>query len=213
MAPALLASKFLHLPSSHSRKISRRSWCAARSEKGSGDTSSVVKIAVEGATEILRLFSPMKSRDFMESKIEGSSVNSVDDVVAVLKADYKQAYFLTGDFTFGIYSEDCLFEDPTIKFRGRERYAQNLDLLVPFFENPSLELEQIEKGFDYGTSFILASWKLRTNLKFPWRPLIHIRGKTTYDVDNDFKIVRHSESWSISAIEAIAQIFAFNSRD
>jgi hypothetical protein len=28
---------------------------------------------------------------------------------------------------------------------GRSRYAQNLDLLVPFFDSPSLELESIEK--------------------------------------------------------------------
>jgi hypothetical protein len=28
---------------------------------------------------------------------------------------------------------------------GRSRYSQNLDLLVPFFESPSLELESIEK--------------------------------------------------------------------
>ena len=25
---------------------------------------------------------------------------------------------IAGDFTPGIYTEDCLFEDPTIKFRG-----------------------------------------------------------------------------------------------
>lgn len=28
---------------------------------------------------------------------------------------------------------------------GRSRYSQNLDLLVPFFDSPSLELENIEK--------------------------------------------------------------------
>lgn len=25
---------------------------------------------------------------------------------------------IAGDFTPGIYTEDCVFEDPTIKFRG-----------------------------------------------------------------------------------------------
>ena len=28
---------------------------------------------------------------------------------------------------------------------GLSRYSQNLDLLVPFFDSPSLELESIEK--------------------------------------------------------------------
>jgi len=68
---------------------------------------------------------------------------------------------IAGDFTPGIYTEDCLFEDPTIKFRGLSRYSQNLDLLVPFFDSPSLELENIEKGLRVETRFIKATWKLR----------------------------------------------------
>ncbi|CAN6180609.1 unnamed protein product, partial [Urochloa humidicola] len=132
---------------------------------------------------------------------------SVDDVLAVLEDDYRRAYFLTGDFTPGIYTEDCLFEDPTIKFRGRSRYSQNLDLLVPFLDSPSLELENIEKGLRVETKFVKATWKLRTYLRLPWRPLIAIRGNTTYDLNEDYKVVRHSESWDVSALEAIGQIF------
>jgi len=132
---------------------------------------------------------------------------SVEDVLALLEDDYRRAYFLTGDFTPGIYTEDCLFEDPTIKFRGLSRYSQNLDLLVPFFDSPSLELENIEKGLRVETTFVKATWKLRTYLRLPWRPLIAIRGNTTYDLNEDYKVVRHSESWDVSALEAISQIF------
>jgi len=132
---------------------------------------------------------------------------SVEDVLAVLQDDYRRAYFLTGDFTPGIYTADCLFEDPTIKFRGLSRYSQNLYLLVPFFDSPSLELESIEKGLRVETKFVKATWKLRTYLRLPWRPLIAIRGNTTYDLNEDFKVIRHSESWDVSAVEAIAQIF------
>uniref|UniRef100_A0A0D3GNH8 Uncharacterized protein n=2 Tax=Oryza TaxID=4527 RepID=A0A0D3GNH8_9ORYZ len=138
---------------------------------------------------------------------ELDSPRSVDDVVAVLEADYQRAYFLTGNFTPDIYTEDCLFEDPTIKFRGRSRYSQNLDLLVPFFDSPSLELENIEKGLRVETKFIMATWTLRTYLRLPWRPLIAIRGNTTYDLDEEYKVTRHAESWDVSALEAIGQIF------
>ena len=97
---------------------------------------------------------------------------------------------ISGNFTLGIYAEDCLFEDPTIKFRGmqknanntrivprsmhpylprtnfriplysvgRSRYSQNLDLLVPFFDSPSLQLENIDKVsifFAFPCSFAL----------------------------------------------------------
>ncbi|RLN33884.1 zeta-carotene desaturase, chloroplastic/chromoplastic [Panicum miliaceum] len=110
---------------------------------------------------------------------------SVDDVLAVLRDDYRRAYFLT----------------------GLSRYSQNLDLLVPFFDSPSLELESIEKGLRVETKFVKATWKLRTYLRLPWRPLIAIRGNTTYDLNEDYKVVRHSESWDVSALEAIGQIF------
>ncbi|KAJ0914930.1 hypothetical protein HanPSC8_Chr06g0244151 [Helianthus annuus] len=47
----------------------------------------------------------------------------------------------------------------------------------------------------------------RTYLKLPWRPLISVDGTTVYDLDNQFRIVKHVESWSVSPLEAIGQIF------
>nr|XP_010934893.3 uncharacterized protein LOC105054928 [Elaeis guineensis]XP_010934902.3 uncharacterized protein LOC105054928 [Elaeis guineensis] len=180
---------------------------------GGAGAPPLLKMAVGGVTELLRLFSSDKRRD--ESRIgpEVSLARSVDDVVQILKSDYDRAYFLTGNFNSDIYAEDCLFEDPTIKFRGKVQYSQNLDLLVPFFDRPSLKLEKIEKGSNYEMDFILASWKLRTYLKFPWRPLIAIKGTTTYDLDKNLQIVRHAESWNISALEAVGQIFKLGSQD
>ncbi|XWS13733.1 hypothetical protein CRYUN_Cryun36dG0063400 [Craigia yunnanensis] len=48
---------------------------------------------------------------------------------------------------------------------------------------------------------------VRTNLKLPWRPLISIDGSTFYELDGKFTIVRHAQSWNVSALEAIRQIF------
>lgn len=169
----------------------------------------LLKFAVSGATEFLRLVSPSnknKRNDWTSEEV--CVIRSVDEVVEVLRLDYNNAYFLTGKFTPGLYAEDCLFEDPTIKFRGKDRYSQNLDLLVPFLDEPSLTLEKIEKQMDYKVDSIIAKWELRTYLKFPWRPLISINGSTIYRLDRDFKIIRHSESWSVSALEAIGQLFS-----
>lgn len=72
----------------------------------------------------------------------------------------------------------------------------------------------------------------RTSLKLPWQPLISVDGKTVYDLDEQLKvsrkdfistiqkleqpslifpiskqIVKHVESWNISALEAVGQIF------
>ncbi|XP_048226242.1 uncharacterized protein LOC8289447 isoform X2 [Ricinus communis] len=185
-----------------------------------------LQLAVSGITELLRLFSfSTKDRVSFEES-DDISVYSVDDVVMILKADYENAYFVTGGFTSAIYDKDCIFEDPTIRFRGTELYSRNLKLLVPFFESPSIGLENMEKvlslshslrarfifcrpikGVNTESNFLLATWKLRTYLKFPWRPFISIDGSTIYELNDKFKVVRHAESWNVSALEAIGQIF------
>ncbi|KAK4273546.1 hypothetical protein QN277_021927 [Acacia crassicarpa] len=173
-------------------------------------TPTPLRIAVSAVTELLRLFSPTS---VTEELADESPVSSVDDVLNIIQSDYMNAYFVTGNFTPSIYAEDCIFEDPTISFRGRELYGRNLKLLVPFFDSASITLQKIEKVVAADTNFIAATWKLRTELKLPWRPLICIDGSTLYELDENFKIVKHAESWDVSALEAIGQIFNFNSRN
>ncbi|KAF6990814.1 hypothetical protein CFC21_007968 [Triticum aestivum] len=129
MAPSLTARPF-PLPSPRlSGAKSHRLLLGVRCGSGSGspgsgddDAPPVVRAAVSAATELLRALSPKKPRQAVEAvNAELESPRSVEEVVAVLEADYRRAYFLTGNFTLGIYAEDCLFEDPTIKFRGRSR--------------------------------------------------------------------------------------------
>ncbi|XP_030460678.1 uncharacterized protein LOC115680978 isoform X1 [Syzygium oleosum] len=190
----------------------RRRCCRAMKSTGeegsNGAAPKLIKLAVSGVTEILRVLSPVKG-DSLESvsddERDGVPASSVDDVVMILTSDYEKAYFVTGVFSSAIYAEDCIFEDPTIRFRGKGLYERNLKLLVPFFDHPSIILHSIQKGDD--ETYILARWKLRTYLKLPWRPLISIDGKTVYELDDNFAIVRHAESWNISALEAIGQIF------
>ncbi|KAI3698457.1 hypothetical protein L2E82_42016 [Cichorium intybus] len=174
------------------------------------DTPQLLKIVVSGATEILRLLSSFNKNELYEvipeQKYE-TSASSLDDIMMILKSDYDNAYFVTGNFTSEIYTEDCIFEDPTIRFRGKDLYSRNLKLLVPFFEHPSISLHYIKKVVNKETESVMASWRLRTYLKLPWRPLIIIDGTTVYDLDDEFRIVKHVESWSVSPLEAIGQIF------
>ncbi|CAN1168023.1 hypothetical protein LINPERPRIM_LOCUS18993 [Linum perenne] len=197
----------------HNKRINNRSTTAETS------TPSILKFAVNGVTEILRLFSSsglqkVDGGDTGESD-DTISALSVDDVVRILTIDYENAYFVTGRiFTSELYVEDCLFEDPTISFRGTDLYSRNLKLLVPFFDDPSIRLQSIEKDVNSMTNIVLATWKLRTYLRLPWRPLVLIDGVTVYELKEDFQIVRHTESWNVSALEAIGQIFtpSFDSR-
>lgn len=181
-----------------------------RDNNSEKQTPPLLKFAVSGVTEILRLLSigNDKRMDVVVSGREDElSVSGVDDILDILKADYDNAYFVTGIFSSSIYADDCLFEDPTIKFRGTQLYSRNLRLLVPFFKQPTIVLKNIEKGADSERDFVLANWSLRTYLKLPWRPLIAIEGSTMYYLNDEYKIIRHVESWSVSALEAVGQIF------
>ncbi|XP_021742288.1 uncharacterized protein LOC110708468 isoform X1 [Chenopodium quinoa] len=199
--------------SRHSKITNTRIFCNSNpstDRNSKKQTPQLLKFAVNGVTEFLRLFSSFNNNrmDVVVAKGEEDFlISGVDDVLGILKSDYDNAYFVTGIFTSSIYIEDCLFEDPTIKFSGRELYSRNLQLLVPFFEQPSIVLKSIEKGVDADRDFVLANWSLRTYLKLPWRPLIAIEGSTTYDLNDEYKIVRHLERWNVSALEAVGQIF------
>ncbi|KAF3950973.1 hypothetical protein CMV_023330 [Castanea mollissima] len=54
-----------------------------------------------------------RERDEKREEIE---VSGIDDVVLILRSDFENAYFVTGDFTSANNAEDCIFEDPTIRF-------------------------------------------------------------------------------------------------
>ncbi|KAG4983493.1 hypothetical protein JHK87_028242 [Glycine soja] len=200
---------------SNTNTLNRRKIYACLNREKESETPQILKIAVSGVTELLRLFSPSSHQTSLEKQRDQIEfpASSVDDVLRIIKSDYDNAYFVTGNFSSSIYAENCIFEDPTIKFRGRELYARNLKLLVPFFDSASIILQKIDKDVDSDTNFVLASWKLRTNLKLPWRPLISIDGSTVYQLNEDYKIVRHVESWNISAVEAVLQIFSFKSKN
>ncbi|GMY21059.1 hypothetical protein FCV25MIE_16300 [Fagus crenata] len=175
------------LPIHLSRRRLHRPRCSSTTPDNKTKTPQILKLTVTGVTELLRLFSSNQTRLERESDKEREeiAVSGIDDVVMILKSDYENAYFVT----------------------GKELYSRNLKLLVPFFDSPSIGLQKIEKGINSKTNFVHATWKLRTYLKLPWRPLICIDGSTIYELDDKFKIVRHAESWNVSALEAIGQIF------
>ncbi|KAI5398376.1 hypothetical protein KIW84_063967 [Lathyrus oleraceus] len=82
--------------------ISSRKICAIYNmSREKGKTPQVLKIAVSGVTELLRLFSPQQT-SILSGNIEKQNneftVSSVDDVLIIIKSDYDNAYFVTGTF-------------------------------------------------------------------------------------------------------------------
>ncbi|XP_052490528.1 uncharacterized protein LOC105792723 isoform X2 [Gossypium raimondii] len=144
-------------------------------------TPPLLRLAVSGVTELLRLFSSSAQGNRADYQLKSedrdeNSASDIDDVLRILKADYENAYFVT-----------VLQSMPKI-----------VSLKIQLFDSEGANME---------TDFVAATWRLRTYLKLPWRPLISVNGSTIYELDEKLKIVRHAESWDVTALEAIGQIF------
>ena len=129
----------------------------------------------------------------------------LDEVMGVVRRDFERGqYYVSGRLTQAIYDDACFFDgpDPDMPVRSLQRYS---DALRGLFD-PSLstiELVSMEPCAD-GRSFV-AHWRLSGALKLPWRP--HIKpyaGATLYELGDDGLIVSHTESWSISVVDAFA---------
>ncbi|PPD71224.1 hypothetical protein GOBAR_DD31892 [Gossypium barbadense] len=159
-------------------------------------TPPLLRLAVSGVTELLRLFSSSAQGNRADYQLKSedrdeNSASDIDDVLRILKADYENAYFVT----------DGSLEAHTPRKDLRDEEPPCLQAIIA--AKPAANME---------TDFVSGkTWRLGvpslTYLKLPWRPLISVNGSTIYELDEKLKIVRHAESWDVTALEAIGQIF------
>ncbi|KAK9850448.1 hypothetical protein WJX84_007932 [Apatococcus fuscideae] len=172
----------------------------------------VVRLAVSAATATLRLLQGRK--DIPDVAAEGPAQprpGTIAELMQCIEMDFERGYIITGIIGDEAYSPGCFFGDPTVSFSGLQKWKQNLQLLVPFLEEPMLDmrsLEQLPRQLPSDPLLLKSVWKLETYLKFPWRPLISVLGVTEYTVDEaELQVSRHVETWNISGVQAIGQIF------
>jgi len=176
---------------------------------------------VDAATEVLRAAGVGKEMEKTQKRPEIEdgqppiAAGDIEELLRRLEADYRErAYFITGDIDGSIYAPDCYFADPTISFRGLEKWRSNLRLLVPFLIKPRIELRGIVRkdapsmDAPAGRATLRARWRLVCGLKLFWRPVIDIEGATVYELgDDNTRIESHVEEWEIPGWQAILQIF------
>ncbi|PRW51066.1 hypothetical protein C2E21_5369 [Chlorella sorokiniana] len=137
------------------RRDRRRTIRTHASANGRAD-NPLVSLAVGAMTEGLRL-AGVGADDYRAATTAATSParaggralrrGDVAGLLRTLRRDYTEnSYFVTGVLDNAeIYSPDCLFADPTISFRGRDLYVRNLSLLVPFLEEPRIELKSLRQ--------------------------------------------------------------------
>uniref|UniRef100_A0A7S3AD69 Uncharacterized protein n=1 Tax=Haptolina ericina TaxID=156174 RepID=A0A7S3AD69_9EUKA len=114
-------------------------------------------------------------------------------------------YYVSGRLSQAIYSDSCIFDgpDPDMPVRSLQRYT---DALRGLFD-PRLSTIELLSIDPTGPAEFVAHWRLSGALKLPWRPPIKpYFGATRYEVGPDGLINSHTESWSISALDAFASM-------
>ena len=136
---------------------------------------------------------------------------SVAEAVDRIKLDYEGPegpYFLTGKMDAGCYDVDCEFADPFVSFKGRKRFEDNLANLAGGFitDYSARPLSSSLEGLSYKTKLMV---KLR--LALPWSPVLAwpwgVEHVLEERADGTVVVVRHLESWDVSAGEGVRQLF------
>lgn len=135
----------------------------------------------------------------MGAKREGGTL---DEVMAVVRDDIElRQYYTTGRLTQEVYSDRCFFDgpDPDMPVRSLQRYG---DALRGLFD-PSLSRYELLELRQSGPRAFTASWRLEGALRLPGRPRIKpYIGTTLYELNEQGLVCSHTETWSISALDA-----------
>jgi hypothetical protein len=143
---------------------------------------------------------------------------SLNETLQRIRLDNDRSYFLSGKVDTYIYDKDCVFADPFVSFRGRDRFVDNLQNLGSFITNYTAKIIQynVEVGDSSFTSsnnknsnqvtIVKTKVMVKLELNLPWKPVLAWPWGVTYQVDPDL-ITKHEESWDIEPWEGIKQIF------
>jgi hypothetical protein len=132
--------------------------------------------------------------------------SSLEEAFERIKLDNERNYFLSGEVDEQAYAEDCVFADPFVSFAGRDRFVENLQNLGSFitaYDTRPLKYDVNEDLFEVDTKLMV---KLELNL--PWKPILAWPWGVKYMIDRDTNLItNHIESWDVSALDGVKQIF------
>jgi len=129
---------------------------------------------------------------------------SLQETFDRIQRDNDRSYFLSGEIDKLIYDDQCLFSDPFVAFKGRDRFLDNLARLGSFITNYSANMLDYEAG---GTT-VKTRVMVKLELNLPWKPILAWPWGVTYEIDRETLLVtEHRESWDVEPLEGVKQIF------
>ena len=208
---ALLTSKF---------RLQRGPRCPSQLSDSSSDgsryveTSSAAKAVVSGLTSLLNVLFPQpmtQPRIYKKDRIRGS------EIVDGIYEDFRRGYLFSGDIQAEIYSEDCVFTDPTLSFKGLSTFERNIASIKPaldaFLGDNACILYSLSQ--DKENRQIYTKWRMIGDIKLLpfWTPRLDLGGQTTftYERNGGGRINDYYEKWDISAGDALLQLLGRSS--
>lgn len=164
------------------------------------DVDPLTKAAWFGVEVFGKAFGKSDSK----SVVESGPPRSMQETFDRIQADNDREYFLSGEIDSEIYDVDCTFADPFVSFDGRDRFVENLVNLGSFIT------EYSAKPLEYKTSENAVSTKfmVKLQLNLPWKPVLAWPWGVTCEIDpSTFLVVRHEESWDVTPLAGVQQIF------
>ena len=201
------------------RAVRRRRTVVVRAEKEGDDVGVGLKSVWYGAEALGKVVGANKERP---SSTGGSSSAAVaeamaknggklerEQVVALLKEDYDQSYFVSGVGELAAYDPDCEFADPFVSFKGVDRFKQNVGNLGGMMRDIDLKIT----GWDERADELETSWRFSCVLDLPWRPKLAAAGGTTHVFDPATgKVIRHVERWDVRPGVVVKQLLLPSSK-
>jgi hypothetical protein len=133
-----------------------------------------------------------------KTKMEGRSASArkLDrmEVIAEIKNDYEKNYFVGGIAEMRGYSDDCVFSDPFVSFKGTARFKTN----VANFSNALREVDVKVNKIEDVNEGVKAYWRFSGIIDaLPWRPKLAASGNTIHVLNEDNLVVKHIEAWDV----------------
>ena len=122
------------------------------------------------------------------------------DIITILRQDYAKFPI---DQNYQIYAEDVYFQDPLTRFRGLKRYKKTIEFIRTWFQNPKLELSEIDRL----DRLITTRWSLSWNTPLPWQPRIEITGRSEMLLSDSDLIISHIDYWNCTPFDVFKQHF------
>mmetsp|Transcript_9116 Transcript_9116/g.13666 ORF Transcript_9116/g.13666 Transcript_9116/m.13666 type:complete len:227 (+) Transcript_9116:91-771(+) len=174
------------------------------------ETSSTVKGIVNSLTNAFVSIS--KNRNESPSTDEPLRAKSLspNQLLNGVKEDFSKKYLWNGQINENLYSQDCLFTDPTLSFKGLETYRRNVGSLQPLVRAlvPEYEVELLSCEMNQKDKCIKARWRMYGDINVFWNPRIDVVGRTkfSYDPSKGNRIVNYFETWEMPASKALFQL-------